>query len=209
MEETGPITIEIVEQIRSNPDEGLDAFVQHYGARLLIFVRYKLGDKLGDKLKTKVDAEDVLQDFFASLVENGDRFLRGVVDRGVHRAAFRLLENRIKDLYEHHFKTKKRDSSREVREQAAPDKSGGFQLAQIPGATASFSQRIEAQDEYNSLTRIFDGLKDDSRRLFILKFVESCTNQDIADEIGVSISTVKRDTQKLLQTIHRMRRHGA
>ena len=202
MDQTGQITVEIIEQIRDNPAKGLEEFVERYGGRLLIFVRYKLGDRL----KTRVDPEDVLQDFFASLVTNAQGFLDKVGERGVHRAAFRLLENRIKDLYEHHFKTKKRSAMREVRESPIDAGSRGFALSQVAGSTASFSRRIEANDEFRSLSRLLQHLEEDSRELFVLKFVEECTNQEIADSIGVSLSTVKRDSQDLVQQIHRLRR---
>jgi len=202
MDETGPITVEVIERIRDRPAEGLEAFVERCGARLLAFVRYKLGEKLGGK----VEPEDVLQDFFAGLVENADGFLRKVDERGVHRAAFRLLENRVKDLYEHHFKTQKRDAGRELRERPTGSQTQGFALEQVAGPTASFSQRIEAQDEYRRLVGILDDLEPGARRLFVLKFIEERPNQEIADELGISLSTVKRDAQDLVAKIHRARR---
>ena len=71
MDSTGRITREIIEHIRTEGPKGVDEFVRHYGPRLLVFVRYKLGRRL----ESKVDPEDVLQDFFASLVEDSERFL--------------------------------------------------------------------------------------------------------------------------------------
>lgn len=201
MDSTGRITREIIEHIRTEGPKGVDEFVRHYGPRLLVFVRYKLGRRL----ESKVDPEDVLQDFFASLVEDSERFLEKVDARGVHRAVFRLLENRIKDLYEYFYKTEKRDGNREVREGPAGD-NRRFSFSQVSGGAASISRKIEALDEYRSMERILGHLDEPTQKLFVLKFVEELTNQEIAEEMGVSVSTVKRSTSQLVQTIHKVRR---
>ena len=202
MESTGRITREIISRLREKPAEGLEEFVDRYGARLLVFIRYRLGSRLA----SKVEAEDVLQDFFASLVDQPERFLDKVEERGVHRAAFRLLENRIKDLYEHHFETQKRSGEREVSGDAERGTSRSPLIAQLAGPTASISRRIEAEDEYTQLQRLVDGLEDRNRQLFVLKFVQEFSNQEIAEELDCSLSTVKRETQGLVREIQRLRR---
>jgi RNA polymerase sigma factor (sigma-70 family) len=201
MDVTGRITIEILQRIREGAPGGFEDFVHRYGPRLLVFINYKLGQKL----RSKVEAEDVLQDFLISIVENREGFLDKVDQRGVHRTIYRLVENRIKDLYERHFETKKRDSNLEVRESG---KSRSFRLSQIAGSSESISRRIEAEDEYQSLQRILDRLDEESRRLFVLKFVEESTNQEIAQELDTSVSTVKRLTADLVQKIQRARKTG-
>jgi RNA polymerase sigma-70 factor (ECF subfamily) len=202
MDSTGRITLEILDRIRSGVPSGLEDFVHRLGPRILVFINYRLGDKL----RGKVEPEDVLQDFFASLVENRAGFLDKVENRGVHRTIYRLVENHIKDLYERHFQTQKRDSHREVRASQTDSSRGGFSFSQVAGSTASFSKQIEAHDEYQSLQRILDRLDDESKRLFVLKFIEVCTNQEIAEELGVSVSTVKRQTSDLMLRIQRARK---
>ncbi|MBI4600708.1 MAG: sigma-70 family RNA polymerase sigma factor [Planctomycetes bacterium] len=201
MDSTGRVTIEILDRIRSGAPSGLDDFVRLFGPKVLVFINFKLGEKL----RGKVEAEDVLQDFFTSIVENREGFLEKVDSRGVHRTIYRLVENHIKDLYEKHFQTKKRDSRLEVREGRSG--SDGFHLSQVAGSTGSFTHRIEAQDEYKSLQKLLDRILDEeSRKLFVLKYVEECTNQEIADELGTSVSTVKRMTAELTARIQRARR---
>jgi len=202
MDTTGRITIEILHRIRNGESGGLEDFVRRYGPKLLVFINYKLGEKL----RGKVEAEDVLQDFFTSLIENREGFLDKVDQRGIHRTIYRLVENRIKDLFERHFQTKKRNSSLEVRESPGARSRSGFSLAQVEGSTASFSRRIEAEDEYQSLQRIIDRLDDDSKRLFVLKFVEESTNQEIAEEMNISVSTVKRLSADLVARIQKARK---
>ncbi len=201
MDSTGRITLEILDRIRKGAPSALDDFVRHYGPRILVFINYKLGWKL----REKVEADDVLQDFFTSVLENRAGFLEKVDQRGVHRTVYRLIENHIKDLYERHFQTKKRNSYLEVRESTRSG-SHGFALSQLEGSSGSFSQRIEAQDEYQSLQRILDRLDEESKRLFVLKFVEECTNQEIAEQLGTSVSTIKRQTAELVQKIQRARK---
>jgi RNA polymerase sigma-70 factor, ECF subfamily len=202
LDSTGRVTIEILDRIRNGLPSGLEDFVRVFGPKILVFINYKLGDKL----RGKVEAEDVLQDFFASLVESRESFLDKVDNRGVHRTIYRMIENHIKDLYERHFQTKKRDSHLEVREGSAQKSGAVFSLSQIEGSTGSFSRRIEAQDEYQSLHKILSRLDEDSKKLFVLKFVEECSNQEIADEMSTSVSTVKRLTADLIQRIQKARK---
>jgi RNA polymerase sigma factor (sigma-70 family) len=204
MDTTGRVTIEILERIRSGTPSGLDDFVRLFGPKLLAFINYKLGPKL----RGKVESEDVLQDFFAAVVEHREGFLDKVDQRGVHRTVYRMVENHIKDLFEKHFQTQKRDAHLEVREarSAAGSASGGFSLSQIAGSGSSISARIEAQDEYKSLEKILARLDPESQQLFVLKFIEECTNQEIADELGTSLSTVKRMTAELVGRIQKARK---
>jgi len=202
VDSTGQVTLEILDRIRSGVRSGLEDFCRIFGPKLLVFINYKLGEKL----RGKVESEDVLQDFFASLLENRESFLDKVDTRGVHRTIYRLVENHIKDLYERHFQTKKRDSNLEVREGGGSGTRGSFSFSQLAGSSASFSRRIEAQDEYQSLQKILTRLDEDSKRLFVLKFVEECTNQEIAEELGMSVSSVKRLAAELVGKIQRARR---
>lgn len=201
MDATGQITQEIIQRIRTEGRSGIDAFTRHHGPKLLVFVRYKLGNQL----KIKVDPEDVLQDFFIAVLENRDGFLDRVDERGVHRTVFRMLENRIRDLYKHYYKTKKRDGKMEVRERRDSNETGGISMSQLPGPDSSFTQQIESQDEYHSLQRLLEQLDDESQRLFVLKFVQELTNQEIANELEVSVSTVKRNSSDLIQLIQKLR----
>jgi RNA polymerase sigma factor (sigma-70 family) len=202
METTGRITRAIIQDIRTQGSPGLDAFVRHFGPKLLVFVNYKLGDRL----RTKVEAEDVLQDFFAGIIENREGFLDKIDDRGVHRTVFRMLENRIKDLYEHFFKTQKRDGHLEVRESSGRHGRSAFSFSHVAGSSNNISKQIEAIDEYQSLEKILAGLDESHRKLFVFKFVEELTNQEMASELGVSVSTVKRMSAELVQTIQRARK---
>ncbi len=203
IESTGRITLEIIQEMKQEGNDGLDAFIQRYGPRLLVFIRYKIGRNL----LSRVEPEDVLQDFCMSLLNNRDRFLDKVDDRGVHKAAFQMLEGRIKDLYEFHFKTQKRDAKLEVRGGGSSDDSGkGFTLSNLPGAGSSMTQKIEMQDEYKTLLSFLDRLGEDSKRLFVLKYVQELTNQEIATELDVSVSTVKRMNQELTSNLQALRK---
>ena len=69
----------------------------------------------------------------------------------------------------------------------------------------SISSRVALEDEYRSLCRILDLLPAESQQLFVMKFVQELTNQEIAAELGTSISTLKRDVAELIRTIQKIR----
>jgi RNA polymerase sigma factor (sigma-70 family) len=203
MDTTGRITLEIIRRIREEDLGGIEAFVKHLGPRLLVFARYKIGEKL----RSRLEPEDVLQDIYAAIVENREGFLDKVDRRGLHRAIYRMIENRIRDLYEHHFLVEKRSGHREVPA-ACPSEGGprrGVELDKLASPATSISSRIALEDEYRSLCEILDLLPEGSRRLFVMKFIQELTNQEIADELSTSVSTLKREVAELIRTIQRIR----
>ncbi len=200
METTGRITQEIIERIREQKTGGLDAFVRQLGSRLLLFTHYRIGEKL----RARVDPDDVLQDIYAAIVENREGFLDKVDRRGVHRAIYRMIDNRIRDLYEHHYLVEKRNAGREVAP-ARDTSQGGAPLDQVASTDDSITRRIAVQDEYRSLIGILELLPATAQQLFVMKFVQELTNQEIADELKVSVSTLKRDVADLVRTIQRLR----
>ena len=203
---TGRLTLDIIRRIREEKSlTGIDEFVKHLGPRLLVFAHYKIGEKL----RSRVDPEDVIQDVYAAIVENREGFLDKVDRRGVHRAIYRMIENRIRDLYEHHFLVEKRSGDREVPAASVSPSGGqrrGVELDNLASPGTSISSRIALEDEYRSLVRLLDLLPEESKRLFVVKFVQELTNQEIADELGTSVSTVKREVADLIRTIQRLRK---
>lgn len=201
METTGRITLEILQRIRSEDSSGLEAFVKHLGPRLMVFAQYHIGEKL----RARVEPEDVIQDVYAAIVENREGFLDKVDRRGIHRAIYRMVENRIRDLYEHHFLVEKRAAHREAPLAREGSPRSGVELDSLASPGASLSSRIALQDEYRSLFDLLQFLPEESRKLFVMKFVQELPNQEIADELGESVSTVKRDTAELVRRIQKLR----
>jgi len=202
VDRTGQVTLELIRRIREDDATGIDEFAKRLGPRLLVFAHYKLGEKL----RARVDPEDVLQDVFAAIVENRDGFLEKVDRRGVHHALYRMIENRIRDLYEHHFLVGKRSGDREVPVAAGSrSRPGGLNLEDLASRGRSVSSRAALEDEYRSLCRILDLLPEESRKLFVLKFVQELPNREIAAGLGTSLSTLKRDLAELLTTIQKIR----
>ena len=202
MDVTGQFTLSLIGRIREGSESGLSEFMEHYGSKLLVFINYKLGSKL----RGKVEPEDVLQDFFLTLVKDRESFIGKIDDRGVQRTLYRLVDNRIKDLYEHFFKTQKRDAHREVVERPRGQETGGFSFSQLQASTSSFRRQIETKDEFLRLQGILDSLADDEKEFFVLKYVEECTNQEMADELDVSVSTIKRQASALTTKVQLARK---
>ena len=117
-----------------------------------------------------------------------------------------MIENRIRDLYEHHFLVAKRTGDREVPVAAGgQSRPGGLNLDDLASRGKSVSSRAALEDEYRSLCRILDLLPEESRKLFVMKFVQELPNREIAGELGTSLSTLKRDLADLLETIQKIR----
>ncbi len=202
MDRTGRVTLDLIRRIREDDSTGIDEFVKRLGPRLLVFAHYKIGEKL----RSRVDPEDVLQDVFAAIVENRDGFLEKVDRRGVHHALYRMIENRIRDLYERYFLVEKRSGDREVPvATGSQSRPGGVELDHLACRGRSVSSRAALEDEYRSLCRILDLLPAESRKLFVMKFVEELPNREIAGELGTSLSTLKRDVADLIRTIQKIR----
>ena len=68
---------------------------------------------------------------------------------------------------------------------------------------------LQARDELRRLQVIVDGLPPQCRRVFVLRRVHDCSTTEIAEEMGLSVSTVEKHlTKAVMRVMHAIGEQG-
>jgi RNA polymerase sigma factor (sigma-70 family) len=148
--------------------------VRREGARLLRFIRRRVADPR--------DAEDILQDVFAELVE-ANRLLMPIDH--VTAWLFRVARNRIVDRF------RKRTPAR--FDDIAPDGTDGGRLTLdefVPSADEGPEVRLVRQRQLDALESAVAALPPTQRDVFLWHELEGRTFAEMAAATGLSINTL-------------------
>ena len=177
-------------------DERIAQTVREQRPRLLQFIRRRIPDE--------AEAEDLLQDVFAELVESY-RLLRPVEQAAAW--LFRVARNRITDLYR-----RKRPVSLEAAFGAAEaDTDGeGLLLADLlPAPTDAPENRLLRETLMEALSDALAELPEAQRQVFVWHELEDKSFNDMVAETGVPLKTLisrkhyaVKHLRKRLQTLY-------
>jgi len=152
-----------------DPDQPLVDVVSREQSRLLQFIRRRVPDAR--------DAEDILQDVFAELVE-ANRLLMPIDH--VTGWLFRVARNRITDLFR-----KKRPERLPVSSDDGP----GFDEL-LPALDGGPDEEYARQLLLEALKEAIDELPEEQRAVFVAHELEGRSFKDLAEETGVSVNTL-------------------
>ncbi|HEY7816769.1 MAG TPA: sigma-70 family RNA polymerase sigma factor [Vicinamibacteria bacterium] len=152
----------------------VDQLFQRYGPMVLRRCRQLLRDE--------DEALDVTQDVFVRLLENRDRLDARYPSSLLYRTATNLSLNRIRDR---------------ARKNASPDQELLYRIASMetPGA------REEAR---SILDHLFLRHHPSSRTIAVLHFLDGLTLEQVAEEVGLSVSGVRKRIRTLRRTLFEM-----
>lgn len=177
-------------------DRQIAEAVRQQRPRLLQFIRRRIPDE--------AEAEDLLQDVFAELVESY-RMLKPVEQAAAW--LFRVARNRITDLYR-----RKRPVSLEEAFGAAEanDDGEGLLLADLlPAATDSPENRLLRETLMEALSEALAELPENQREVFVWHELEDKSFNDMVAETGVPLKTLisrkhyaVKHLRKRLQTLY-------
>jgi len=146
----------------------------------------------GNYVSTKQDAEDLAQDAFLQFRRSIDRFRLG---EKIGPWIYRITRNKCLD-----FLKKKRPVLLEKR---WSDTFSGhtieLNLKDIGPSPATSAERADLR---RSLGEVLDELKEEQRTVFLLKYVEELTRQEIAEMLDIPPATVK---SRLYNTVKQIR----
>jgi len=155
-------------------DEQIADIVGREGSRLRGFIRRRVPDVR--------DAEDILQDVFAELVE-ANRLLMPIDH--VTAWLFRVARNRITDL----FRRRTPQRFADLRVEAADDER--LQLEDLlpsldPGPDAEYARRVLIDELEDAIAE----LPPDQRAVFVAHEIEGRSFKEMAEQTGVGINTL-------------------
>lgn len=125
-------------------------------------------------------AEDLVQETFAKLLKHGAPGMRS--PRG-------LLFKTARHLVIDHYRR---------RAAATTDTVGDFESLQLSDASANPEAQVIAREGLSWLCQVLAELPTQQRRVFTLRKVYNLTHAEIADELGITISTAQKHLTKAL-----------
>ena len=165
--------------------EEIDGLVRIYRPRLLRFVTFAIGDQ--DL------AESIVQDCFLRAYNARESF-RG--DCTVSTWLFGIANNLIRD----HLRTKKFQFWRKVRATAIDITE---MVSCLPCTESSPETFLLQQEQAVQVKEALEGLSVNQRRIFLLRFSEDMSPQEISDSIGMPLNTVKTHLYRALTAIRK------
>ena len=152
----------------------VDQLFQRYGPMVLRRCR--------QLLREEDEALDVTQDVFVRLLENRDRLNASYPSSLLYRIATNLSLNRIRDR---------------ARKHVSPDQELLYRIASMerPGA---------GEEARSVLYYLFLRHHPSSRTIAVLHFVDGLTLEQVANEVGLSVSGVRNRIRALRRTLFEM-----
>jgi len=162
-----------VDQMALEQDQRITEVLQREQSRLFSFIRRRVPDR--------ADAEDVLQDVFAELVE-ANRLLMPI--EHVTGWLFRVARNRIIDL----FRKKKPESFGEITVFDEDDSLHLEDLLPSPdaGPEALYARRVLLEEVEHAVAE----LPAEQREVFVAHELEGRSFKEISRDSGVSVNTL-------------------
>ena len=174
--ETLPLTLDAAYMSAGHQDRQIQQAVREQRGRLLAFIRRRIPDE--------AEAEDVLQDVFAELVESY-RLLKPVEQAAAW--LFRVARNKITDLYR-----RKKTTSLE-NELAGPfaGEEDALLLADIlPAPDDAPENRLLRETLMEALAEALEELPAAQRQVFIWHELEDKSFREMQEETGVPLKTL-------------------
>lgn len=179
--------------------EALSAYIETQRLPLLAYIHRNLGPAL----KSKLEAEDILQDVAMAALAAPEQF--EVADRDPFKLLCQMCEQRIIDAYRHHVAAQKRSVAREVSIDGRVDGDNPFGLINLLVASLTSPSQAFSRDQRGlRLAEAVEALTEEQRLALRLRYVDGWPTKDIAQRLNKTdgaIRVVLSRTLTQLQTI--------
>jgi RNA polymerase sigma-70 factor, ECF subfamily len=167
----GEVSSELLQRARSGSPEALNLLYERCAARLLAFIRLRLGKDL----RTRLESRDILQATLLKSVEHLGE-LKGNQTQSLMAWLARIAEHEIRDCADFHHR-QRRDAAREMPlDDEAP----------LPALTRSALSRVILDERATQLEAALDMLSADHREVILLRKFEELSFAEIGRRLGKS-----------------------
>ena len=174
----GSVTADTCLTMPEEPQKGRD-FASVYRATLAPLRRY-----LTRLLGNTTEAQDVAHDAYLRVYPNGDKPVAADQPEAVlYTTARRLAINRLK------------------RRSIAPFSSDGSAVELAASSAPGVAQQVMARQELHLLEEAIAQLPEGCRAVLLLRKVELLSHREIADRLGIAISTVEKQHARALRLL--------
>jgi RNA polymerase sigma-70 factor (ECF subfamily) len=198
-EDVGPLTEPLLDQARKGDEQALGQLLESYRSYLTVLARVQIGRRL----QGKVDAADVVQESFLGAYRDFAQF-RGSTEQEFLGWLRQVLAFVLANLVRHYQGTQRRDIRLERQLAVEIDQSSHALDRGLMAAQSSPSQQAIRREQSVLLAEALARLPDDARDLLILRHLEGLTFPEVAERMGRTLDSVKKQWPRALAKLRRL-----
>jgi RNA polymerase sigma-70 factor (ECF subfamily) len=189
---------QLLDQARAGDVPTLGRLLERYRAYLSVLARVQIGRRL----QGKVDASDVVQDAFLGAYRDFAQF-RGTSEKEFMGWLRGILASLLANLVRHYQGTQRRDVRLERQLAVELDQSSMALDRGLVAPQSSPSEQASRREQSLVLAEALRRLPEDYRELLILRHLEGLSFPDVAQRLGRSVDSVKKQWPRALASLRR------
>ncbi len=198
-EAVGSGSEQLLRRARGGDAPALGELLELYRAYLNVLARVQIGQRL----QSKVDASDVVQEAFLGASRDFPQF-RGTTEKEFLGWLRQVLASVLANLVRHYQGTKRRDVRLERRLAAELDQSSQALDRNLVVAQSSPSQQAVRREQSVLLAEALARLPEEWRELLILRHLEGLTWPEVAQRMGRTVDSLKKQWPRALANLRRL-----
>jgi RNA polymerase sigma-70 factor (ECF subfamily) len=190
---------QLLHRARAGEAPALGTLLELYRAYLLVLARVQIGRRL----QGKVDASDVVQEAFLGACRDFPQF-RGTTTKEFLGWLRQILASLLANLVRHYQGTQRRDVRLERQLAIELDQSSQALDGGLVTQQSSPSQQASRREQSVLLAEALGRLPEEWRELLILRHLEGLTFPEVAQRLGRTIDSVKKQWPRALAGLRRL-----
>jgi RNA polymerase sigma-70 factor (ECF subfamily) len=186
-------------QARKGDRTAFGRLLESYRAYLLVLARVQIGRRL----QGKVDAADVVQEAFLGAHRDFAQF-RGTTEKEFLGWLRGILASLLANLVRHYQGTQRRDVRLERQLAVELEQSSQALDRGLAASQSSPSQQAARREESIRLAQALAQLPEEWRDLLILRHLEGLTFPEVAQRLGRTVDTIKKQWPRALARLRQV-----
>lgn len=202
-EPIGPVTESLLDQARAGDVQALGQLLESYRAYLTLLAQLQIGRRL----QGKVDAADVVQDAFLGAHRDFGQF-RGTTEKEFLGWLRQILAYVLANLVRYYQGAQRRDVRLERQLTIELDQSSHALNRGLVADQSSPSQQAARREQAALLAEALARLPEAWRDLLVLRHLEGLTFPEVAQRLGRTVDSVKKQWPRALASLRRVMEGG-
>jgi RNA polymerase sigma-70 factor, ECF subfamily len=202
-EPIGPVTESLLDQARTGDIQALGQLLESYRAYLTLMAQLQIGRRL----QGKVDAADVVQDAFLGAHRDFGQF-RGTTEKEFLGWLRQILAYVLANLVRYYQGAQRRDVRLERQLTIELNQSSHALDRGLVADQSSPSQQAARREQAVLLAEALARLPEAWRDLLVLRHLEGLTFPEVAQRLGRTVDSVKKQWPRALASLRRVMEGG-
>jgi RNA polymerase sigma-70 factor (ECF subfamily) len=190
---------QLLQRAREGDVPALGPLLERYRAYLVVLARVQIGRRL----QGKVDAADLVQEAFLGAYRDFLQF-RGTTSQEFLAWLRQILASLLANLVRHYQGTQRRDVRLERQLAVELEQSSQALDRGLVAPQSSPSAQAARREQSVLLAEALGRLPEDLRDLLILRHLEGLTFPEVAERLGRTVDSVKKQWPRALASLRRL-----